>query len=107
MLDFEKIGQKVDEDKYYKIGDLLADFNFLFENARNEYAHSKELYIINFMISEVDKVCNIFSEIMKTQFSNVEIPKPRLPPKCLEPIFGRVEEIGISGPTSSSASVWF
>ncbi|KAM7266076.1 hypothetical protein ACFE04_019460 [Oxalis oulophora] len=99
VLDFEKLGKKIHEDKYYKIGDLLADFNTLFENARKEYAYSKE------MASEVDKVCNIFSEIMKTQFPNVEIPKP---PKSSGPIYGRVkEEIGTPGPTSSSAGVRF
>ncbi|KAM7266136.1 hypothetical protein ACFE04_019520 [Oxalis oulophora] len=75
VLDFGKLGKKVDEDKYYKIGDLLADFNSLFENARKEYAYSKE------MVTEVDKLCNIFSEIMKTQFPNVEIPKLGQPPK--------------------------
>ncbi|KAM7272529.1 hypothetical protein ACFE04_027192 [Oxalis oulophora] len=102
VLDFEKLGQKVDADKYYKIGDLLTDFNSLFENARKEYAYSNE------MIPEVDKVCNIFSEIMKTQFPNVEIPKSGLPPKSSGPIFSHVmEEIGTSGPTSSSAGVRF
>ncbi|KAM7253549.1 hypothetical protein ACFE04_021703 [Oxalis oulophora] len=85
VLDFEKLGKKVHEDKYYKIGDLLADFNSLFENARKEYAYSKE-----------------------TQFPNVDIPKPGLPPKSSGPIFGRVtEEIRTPGPTSSSVGVRF
>ncbi|KAM7274035.1 hypothetical protein ACFE04_028699 [Oxalis oulophora] len=102
VLDFEKLDQKIDADKYYKIGDLLADFNSLFENARKEYAYSNE------MISEVDEVCNIYIKIMKTQFPNVEIPKSELPPKSSGSIFNRVmEEIGTSGPTSSSAGVRF
>ncbi|KAM7252535.1 hypothetical protein ACFE04_024418 [Oxalis oulophora] len=88
VLDFEKLGKKFHEEKYYKIGDLLADFNSLFENARKEYAYS--------------------NEIIKIQFPNVEIPKPRLPPKSSGPIFGRVtEEIGTPGPTSSSVGVRF
>ncbi|KAM7253463.1 hypothetical protein ACFE04_021617 [Oxalis oulophora] len=80
----------------------VLDFNSLFENARKEYAYSKE------MVSRVEKVCNIFSAFMKTQFSNIEIQKPGLPPKSSGPIFGRVtEEIGTPGPTSSSADIWF
>ncbi|KAM7266159.1 hypothetical protein ACFE04_019543 [Oxalis oulophora] len=89
VLYFEKLGKKVDEDKYYKIRDVLADSILCLK------MQAKSMHIQR-------------SEIMKTQFPNVEIPKLGLPPKSSGPIFGRVmEKIGTPGPTSSSAGVRF
>ncbi|KAM7251672.1 hypothetical protein ACFE04_023555 [Oxalis oulophora] len=92
VLDFENFGKKVDEDKYYKIIDLLAD----------------SILCLKMQEKKLDNLLKIFSEIMKTQFRNVEIPKLGLPPKSSRSIFGRfMEKKGTPGSTSSSAGVRF